>query len=794
MLLSNRSAAALAAGRVRQALPDASAAAAAAPGWCKPQWRRGRALGALGRWPEAAAAFARALRLAAAAAAATGSSSGGAGDNGGAHADAAECEAALAGAVKRLNRQQLADAALLVLLGGAERWIDDTAAAATAATDVPALLAPGSADIGADSRAFLAAALPWAEGGAAAPLALLPPPQRQQQQLLLSQGPVAEAAAGNPAGQVQGQLVPCDDDDSRAVVEATAADVNRGAAAVAVVVDAEGRRLEGGAGRLRWAALREAMFLEVKEGGAAWAQAQLLRWLRPPVAGGAVGGSGGKEAAGPPPRHEAALCRARLAVRLHAWPAAEREARAAVAALARAASDDEALLCRQLVEAHAALGDALLRGKFTPAADGGSGGAVDDCTAGAVDALGAARAYETALELLPLPVTAAGSSGGGGSSSEDRDFAAWAAAARRRLQPRLAAARERLTEADWRQRRRQRAAGGGTDDDDAASEQLTNSGDQGDGSSGASSSNTLVAVPAAHAAGAMTPAAVTADERSLQPPPRLPLALPYARYSLVGAAGAPAERPDKHPFCMARVRYAGDRGGPPTSSTGGGAAGGDGGGVWFQPADGSCRWRQTASEVEVVALRVPPGLPAARLAVDIAPYALRAADAATGEVFLQGALARGVVPASSFWTLGEGDDGDIGGVDGSYGDGESGGGGGSSNGGGGGSSGRRRRLLTITLAKMNLELYERPWQHSAAWWPRLFEAVAGGGGGGGGDEAAADGGGGGGDGTAAAEVAWDDAEHDCRDLPPEVMREEAGSVARDDRSSRQQGGWACVRL
>ena len=42
----------------------------------------------------------------------------------------------------------------------------------------------------------------------------------------------------------------------------------------------------------------------------------------------------------------------------------------------------------------------------------------------------------------------------------------------------------------------------------------------------------------------------------LQPArPKLQLELPYRLYRLTRADGAPAERADKHPFCMSRVYY-----------------------------------------------------------------------------------------------------------------------------------------------------------------------------------------------------------------------------------------------
>jgi hypothetical protein len=45
--------------------------------------------------------------------------------------------------------------------------------------------------------------------------------------------------------------------------------------------------------------------------------------------------------------------------------------------------------------------------------------------------------------------------------------------------------------------------------------------------------------------------------------------------------------------------------------------------VWAELADGSCRWRQTGSEVKVLVLRVPADLPAGRLKVDIKPYSIK---------------------------------------------------------------------------------------------------------------------------------------------------------------------------
>ncbi len=60
-------------------------------------------------------------------------------------------------------------------------------------------------------------------------------------------------------------------------------------------------------------------------------------------------------------------------------------------------------------------------------------------------------------------------------------------------------------------------------------------------------------------------------------------------YRLTRGDGGALERPDKHPFCMSRVFYDGvDR---PEEA-------------WAQLADGFCRWRQTGSEVKLIALKV----------------------------------------------------------------------------------------------------------------------------------------------------------------------------------------------
>lgn len=65
--------------------------------------------------------------------------------------------------------------------------------------------------------------------------------------------------------------------------------------------------------------------------------------------------------------------------------------------------------------------------------------------------------------------------------------------------------------------------------------------------------------------------------------------MPYKYYQLVTAEGRLVERQDKHPFCMSRVYY--NRTERP-------------GEVWAEDADASYRWRQSGSEVKVIALKV----------------------------------------------------------------------------------------------------------------------------------------------------------------------------------------------
>ncbi|KAI8111066.1 hypothetical protein M9434_004639 [Picochlorum sp. BPE23] len=203
--------------------------------------------------------------------------------------------------------------------------------------------------------------------------------------------------------------------------------------------------------------------------------------------------------------------------------------------------------------------------------------------------------------------------------------------------------------------------------------------------------------------------------------PKTELDVPYRHYRLVDSLGNPAKRAQKHAFCMSRVYY--NRAEIQQET-------------WVELGDGSCRWRQSGSEVRIIVLGVPPHLPAKQLEVDIQPYYISIKNRADGSTYLEGKLHRGVIPDSSFWTQlgGKGEDG-----------------------------------LCITLAKMNLEVLHKHWMHSEMWWSKLFENHA--------------------------EIAWDDYEKDYSDLPEEVLerhyvteakRDEQKQVERVDEKRRKR--------
>eukprot|EP00879_Flechtneria_rotunda_P021872 GHRR01023067.1.p1 GENE.GHRR01023067.1~~GHRR01023067.1.p1 ORF type:complete len:293 (+),score=96.18 GHRR01023067.1:832-1710(+) len=210
--------------------------------------------------------------------------------------------------------------------------------------------------------------------------------------------------------------------------------------------------------------------------------------------------------------------------------------------------------------------------------------------------------------------------------------------------------------------------------------------------------------------------------------------------------------------------------------------------VWYESLDHSYRWRQTAGEVQLQLLNMPDTVTSAKqLNVAIEPYNIRVLDRCTGEVYLDAELARGLVPEDSTWTfctpsaaagsnaaaatkhlpaiaqqamadtnhpsltkqhsrsLGPGSGSQamvvvpapatsIQDASGAVGEGR----------------------MQLYLAKMNLELYERPWQHSASWWPRLFA-----------DDP--------------SDIAWDDEAKDYSDLPPAVAAAHEAAAAEEER-------------
>ncbi|KAK9835735.1 hypothetical protein WJX74_007021 [Apatococcus lobatus] len=225
-------------------------------------------------------------------------------------------------------------------------------------------------------------------------------------------------------------------------------------------------------------------------------------------------------------------------------------------------------------------------------------------------------------------------------------------------------------------------------------------------------------------AGLGRPASSSADgdtEKQLAKPaqPKSELELPYKMYRLVRANGRLAERPNKHPFCMSRVYY--DATEKPEE-------------VWTEIADGSCRWRQSGSEIKVICLKVPQELTGAQLEVRIEPYRVRVARRGGEEVYFEGELERGIVPRESIWEAGQGtaEDG-----------------------------------FMLHLHKMNLELLRQHWQHSEMWWPRLLRHHS--------------------------PIAWDDYEKDYSDLPAPVMQQHKAAEAIKDAERKLENSEKSVR-
>lgn len=203
-------------------------------------------------------------------------------------------------------------------------------------------------------------------------------------------------------------------------------------------------------------------------------------------------------------------------------------------------------------------------------------------------------------------------------------------------------------------------------------------------------------------------------ERSMVVPsrPKLDLEMPYKLYKLVTNDGRPVERKDKHAFQMSRVYYNSSE--KPEE-------------VWAEICDGSCRWRQSSSEVKVIALKVPQDLSPKDLHVEFMTRYLQVKHKHTGEVYLEGELERGVVPQDCFWTYlgGDGEDG-----------------------------------MVVFLRKMNLELLQKYWEHSTSWWPRLFSHHS--------------------------TIEWDDYEKDYSDLPEVVAMHHRKAEAIQDADRKQE--------
>jgi hypothetical protein len=189
----------------------------------------------------------------------------------------------------------------------------------------------------------------------------------------------------------------------------------------------------------------------------------------------------------------------------------------------------------------------------------------------------------------------------------------------------------------------------------------------------------------------------TANETRLIEPaaPKMELTVPFKDYKLVDAVGNPVARQKKHAFCMSRVYY--DRSEIQNET-------------WVELSDGSCRWRQSSSEIKLIVLSVPSDTPSKEICIQFEPYNIVVGNKVTGETYLSGKLHRGIIPNECFWTHmgGCGEDGCL-----------------------------------VTMTKMNLEVLQKHWMHSEMWWSKLFDHHP--------------------------DIAWDDYEKDYSDLPAEVM-------------------------
>jgi len=194
--------------------------------------------------------------------------------------------------------------------------------------------------------------------------------------------------------------------------------------------------------------------------------------------------------------------------------------------------------------------------------------------------------------------------------------------------------------------------------------------------------------------------------------PKLEMEVPYRTYSLVYSDGTPVPRKSKHAFALTIVRYDSKCNEKE---------------IWTQLSDGSCRWRQSSSEVKLIALKVPADVKAGDFDVQIRPYYIRVSNKQSSEIYLEGTLERGIIPDESTWIAGQGS-------------GEDG--------------------FMLFLQKMNLELLQKHWLHNEMWWPKLF--------------------------THHTDTEWDDCEKDYSDLPPTVMEQHRVKEAQQQIESQHE--------
>ena len=194
--------------------------------------------------------------------------------------------------------------------------------------------------------------------------------------------------------------------------------------------------------------------------------------------------------------------------------------------------------------------------------------------------------------------------------------------------------------------------------------------------------------------------------------PNLAMDIPYRSYKLTRSNGDPVERVDKHPFCMARVIYDSNE------------VDCD---VWYQPSDGRCRWRQSASEVCVMVLGIPSGTAACALDVEITSTHVRVSEYDSGRIFLEGYLEERIVPDESAWDVGD------------------------------------EGVVTLFMQKTNLALFASPGNHSCTEWKRLFRD----------------------DGYT---IKFDDSAKDFSDLPAPILAQHQANSAKD--SARRVLDWS----